>query len=72
MADRDGDDSNLGRFASYGLQIAAGVGLGVWIGWWLDKRFPALDPWGVVVGSMLGLASGMYMLIKDGLKANKD
>jgi F0F1-type ATP synthase assembly protein I len=72
MADRPGDDSNLGRFASSGLQIGAGIGLGIWIGWLLEKRFPVIDPWGIVGGALLGIASGMYLLIRDALRANKD
>jgi F0F1-type ATP synthase assembly protein I len=69
MADRP--DPNWGHYAGYGLQIAAGVGLGAWVGYWLDKRYH-WSPWGVLVGSLLGLASGMYLLIRDALRMNKD
>jgi F0F1-type ATP synthase assembly protein I len=51
--------------------MGIGVALGVFIGNWLDTKY-GWSPWGVVVGSMLGLASGMYLLIRDGMRINKD
>jgi F0F1-type ATP synthase assembly protein I len=51
--------------------MAVGVVLGLVVGSWLDKRF-GWTPWGVLVGTMLGMASGMYLLIRDGLRVNKD
>ncbi len=65
------DDPNWGRFLGVGLQILVGVGLGVLVGTWLDKRY-GWQPWGVMVCSMLGLAGGMYLLIKDAIRINKD
>jgi len=65
------DDQNYGQFVSVGLQMAVGVALGVIIGGWLDRRY-GWSPWGVTVGSMLGLAAGMYMLIRDAIRMNKD
>jgi F0F1-type ATP synthase assembly protein I len=65
------DPANWGKYLSYGLQIAAGVTLGALVGNWLDHKFN-WSPWGILVGCMLGLASGMYLLIKDALKMNKD
>jgi ATP synthase protein I len=62
--------SNWGPAASVGLQVAIGVGLGCAVGWWLDKRF-GWSPWGIVVGAMLGLAAGMYLMIKEALRSNK-
>ena len=60
-------DANWGSLAGVGLQIGVGVGLGCVVGWWLDKKF-GWSPWGIVVGAMLGLASGMYLMIKETLK----
>jgi len=40
------------------------------VGHWLDQRYGW--HWGAVIGAMLGVASGMYMLIKDAIKMNKD
>lgn len=65
------DDQNWGKYVGIGLQILVGVALGYFVGTWLDRRY-GWEPWGVMVGSMLGLAGGMYLLIKDAIRINKD
>jgi F0F1-type ATP synthase assembly protein I len=60
-----------GRMGGIGLEIAVAVGLGVAIGYWVDGRWDS-GPWGVLVGAMLGLATGMYLLIRDVIRMNKD
>ena len=64
------DDSNWGRAAGLGLQVCVGVVLGVVVGQWLDRRY-GWSSTGTIVGAMLGLAAGMYLLIKEALKMNK-
>lgn len=51
------------------MQMAVGVGLGCIVGWWLDRRF-GWSPWGLIVGAMLGLVAGMYLLIKEAIGLN--
>lgn len=69
---RDGaDDQNWGHYLGYGLQMLVGVVLGVFVGRWIDGKYHT-DPWGVMGGSMLGLAAGMYLMIKDAIRMNKD
>ena len=67
----DDDDGNMGRNLGYGLQIGIGVTLGYLIGNWCDRRYGS-SPWGLMIGVFLGLASGMYLLIKDAIRMNKD
>ena len=69
--DKSDDDISWGRYAGIGLQMAVGVVLGVVVGQWLDKRY-GWAPWGLTIGAMLGLAGGMYLLIKDAIRINKD
>lgn len=69
MASQQGP--NWGQYLGLGLEMAVGVGLGYVVGSWLDKKY-GWAPWGVLVGSMLGLAGGMYLLIKQALRMNKD
>jgi F0F1-type ATP synthase assembly protein I len=71
MAGKNGDDGSLGRNLAYGLEIAVGVTLGYLVGNWYDRRHGSA-PWGLLVGVMFGLASGMYLLIKDAIRMNKD
>ena len=66
------DDANDGaHLAMVGLQVAIGVGLGYLVGRWLDRHY-GWGSRGVVIGSMLGLAGGLYLLIKDAIRINKD
>lgn len=69
-SDNKGDDrSRLGIGVSMGLEVLVGVGLGLLVGHWIDKKLDS-SPWGLLIGAMLGLASGMYLLIKDALQLN--
>lgn len=67
----DDQQPGWGRYFGIGLEMLVGVGLGLMVGQWLDRRF-GFDPWGTTVGVMLGMAGGMYLLIKQGIAANKD
>jgi len=64
-------NTNWGAMAGSGLQMAVGVGLGLLIGRWLDNRY-GWAPKGMTIGALLGLAAGMYLLIKDAIRMNKD
>jgi hypothetical protein len=61
MAKRDDGRMNA---ANYGLYPAVGAGMGLAIGMWLGRRF-GWGTWGPLGGAMVGLASGLYLLIKD-------
>ena len=68
MAD---ENPNWGHYLGYGLQMAVGVILGVVVGMWIDRKLANATPWGTIIGAMLGMAAGMYMLIKDAIRMNK-
>jgi F0F1-type ATP synthase assembly protein I len=65
------NDANWGKYLGIGLEMAIGALLGYFVGRWLDNRY-GWSPWGVMIGSMTGVAAGMYMLIKEGIAMNKD
>jgi F0F1-type ATP synthase assembly protein I len=67
----DDGDQNWGRYVGIGLEMAIGVGLGYFVGSWLDRR-NGWNGYGTLGGVMLGLAAGMYLLIKDAIRINKD
>jgi F0F1-type ATP synthase assembly protein I len=66
----DNDQENWGRYLGLGLEMAVGVGLGLAVGYWLDKKY-GWSPVATLVGAMIGLAGGLYLVIKDALKMNK-
>ena len=66
MPDSDDQNNNTVDPFGVGLQIAAGVGLGLLVGWWLDGKL-GTSPWCMLGGAMLGLASGMYLLITQAI-----
>lgn len=63
----DDEQSKMGIALSMGMQLLAGVGLGLLIGYWLDGRY-GWSPWGVLSGALVGLAGGMYLMIKEALR----
>jgi MFS family permease len=63
-------EPNWGYFAGIGSVIGVGAALGYFVGLWLDRRYGW--HWGAVIGAMLGVCSGMYILIKDAIRMNKD
>jgi F0F1-type ATP synthase assembly protein I len=71
MPQTDPNQQNWGRYLGIGLEIAIGVALGYVIGAWIDRRWDS-SPWGVLAGTMIGLAGGLYLLIKDAIRMNKD
>jgi F0F1-type ATP synthase assembly protein I len=66
-----GDDSNWAKYTSLGFEVAAAIGLGAFGGWAVDQRLHSA-PWGVIVGVLVGVAAGMYLLIKQAIDINKD
>jgi len=71
MPQTDPDQQNWGKYLGIGLEIAVGVTLGYLVGGWLDRRY-GWTPYGVLVGTMLGVAAGMYLLIRDAIRMNRD
>lgn len=69
MDQKPDDMADWGQYMGIGLQMMGGVVLGVGVGWWLDRHY-GWTPWATIIGSMLGLASGMYLLIKEAIVTN--
>jgi F0F1-type ATP synthase assembly protein I len=64
------DDQDYGRAWGLGLQVLVGAGLGLLVGMWIDRKFQT-RPWGLLIGLFIGLAAGMYQLIREGMRINK-
>ena len=59
------------RYAGMGFEFFAGLLACVLVGIWLDSRF-GFSPWGVLVGSGVGLIGSMVNLIRRGLALQRE
>lgn len=52
------------QLASLGFELAASVGVGCLLGYWIDRRMENRHPWGLVIGGSLGIIGGLYNLVR--------
>jgi len=52
------------KFAGMGTQLAVAIGLGVLAGLKIDAHFQWEQPVGTAVFALLGLAAGMYQILR--------
>ena len=50
---------SVGLITSIPLLILISVGIGLWVGMWLDSKL-GTAPWLAIVLTLLGLAAGLY------------
>jgi ATP synthase protein I len=63
-----------GKFAdlfSLGLVLPSSIVIGLAIGYYMDKWL-GTNPWLLLVFTLLGVASGLFSLIRGIIKLNKD
>lgn len=58
------DENNYWNFAQIGLELAGAVMLGAACGWWADKKL-GTGPWLTLVGALLGIAGGFYVVARE-------
>jgi ATP synthase protein I len=51
-------------------KLTTGPLLGVLVGWYIDKA-KGTGPYGVLIGSIIGIAAGFYGFIRDVLKMSE-
>ncbi len=49
--------------SSVGIEIALSIGLGMFLGWWLDKKFDT-EPWLFILFLFAGLGSAIKAVIR--------
>ena len=54
--------------AGMGFDLAASVGVGALLGWWIDRRFET-GPWGVIICSSIGIVGGLLNFVRAGQAA---
>jgi len=53
------------RYLDIGWRMLAIVLVGTFAGWFLDRQFPAIKPWGTLSLSVLSVVGSMYIIIKE-------
>lgn len=61
---RPASQTSILRFAGMGMQLAVAIGLGVIAGLKVDEHFQWEQPLGTAVFGLLGLAAGMYQVLR--------
>jgi F0F1-type ATP synthase assembly protein I len=56
--------------AGMGLDLAAAVGVGALLGWWIDGRYET-GPWGVLICSSIGIVGGLLNFIRAAQVASR-
>lgn len=56
--------------AGMGFDLAAAVGVGALLGWWIDRRFET-GPWGVLICSSIGIIGGLLNFIRAAQAASR-
>lgn len=51
------------HLASMGVELAAAVGGGCLLGYWIDRHF-GVGPWGLIIGASLGIIGGLYNMVR--------
>jgi F0F1-type ATP synthase assembly protein I len=61
---------NYSKYIGIGLQLSTAILAGIFLGYWLDKKF-AIAPFGILGGSILGFVAGFYGFFRQ-IKENDD
>ncbi len=54
--------------AGLGLELAAAVLGATLLGYWIDRQLES-EPWGVVIGALVGIVGGLYNFIRQASRA---
>lgn len=52
-------------YSSLVMQFIITILIFAGIGWFIDKKFPAVAPYGTLVFSLIGISGAMYLFIKQ-------
>ena len=59
------------RHSGVGLELAGAIAGFALIGYWIDRWYET-EPWGLVIGVILGLVGGLYNLVRQSLQAVRE
>ena len=59
---------SFARISGVAFQVFAAVGLGILLGYGLDRVVPAAEPWGILAGAVLGFGAAIWVMV-TGMRA---
>ena len=59
------------RHTGVGLEFAGAVAGFTLVGYWIDRHYGS-QPWGLLIGLVLGFVGGLYNLVKESLQATRE
>ena len=71
MAGRKKTQPTWIRYSSIGFEFAAAVAGFALVGYWIDRHYDT-GPWGILIGSALGIVGATYNLIRQTLALSRD
>ncbi len=72
MARKNKAGSKYAKFSSLGIQMGVIIGGFTWLGVYLDDRYQTKTPWWSIGLSLFGVFAGLFIMIKEVIKMNKD
>lgn len=70
--DKEPKKSDYLRFSSLGFQMAITIGLGAWLGTYLDNKYNTEKPYYSIVIILVSIAIALYQVIKEVMNLTKD
>lgn len=71
MPEEQKSTSSWVRLSGIGVELLAAIAGFTLIGYWLDRKFDT-EPWGLLIGALLGVIGGMYNVIRQALRATRE
>lgn len=62
--------NKLAKYGGLAFQLLAYIGVGYFVGAYIDKRFQNSQPYGAAFGSVILLIVGIYAVVRDILREN--
>ncbi len=59
------------RHSGVGLELAGALAGFALVGYWIDRWYET-EPWGLVIGVILGMVGGLYNLVRQSLQAVRE
>ena len=54
------------------FQLLSAILIGAFSGQWIDKKMGNEKPFATIIGSLLGISTGLYLSLKDFIKPPSD